>query len=75
MSVITINNLKKSYGKHLVLDIPSMQFEDGMSVGIFGANGSGKSTLIKCITSLLPYDGEILIDVWTSKKTLRLLKI
>lgn len=68
MSVITINNLKKSYGKNLVLDIPSMQFEDGMSVGIFGANGSGKSTLIKCITSLLPYDGEILIDGLDLKK-------
>lgn len=68
MSVITINNLKKSYGKNLVLDIPNMQFKDGISVGIFGANGSGKSTLIKCITSLLPYDGEILIDGLDLKK-------
>lgn len=62
MASISINNLKKTYGKNLVLDIPQMQFKDGMSVGIFGANGSGKSTLIKCITSLLPYEGQILID-------------
>ncbi|MBD5099757.1 MAG: ABC transporter ATP-binding protein [Clostridiales bacterium] len=39
-----------------------MKISGGSSVGIFGANGSGKSTLIKCITGLLPYDGEILID-------------
>ena len=62
MAIIEINNLKKSYGKKLVLDIPQMTFDKGVSVGIFGANGCGKSTLIKCIISLLPYDGEILID-------------
>lgn len=62
MAVIRINALKKSYGKNLALDIPQMTIEKGSSVGIFGANGSGKSTLIKCISSLLPYDGEILID-------------
>ena len=68
MAVISITNLKKFYGKELVLDIPHMQFENGTSVGIFGANGSGKSTLIKCITSLLPYDGEIIIDNINIKK-------
>ena len=68
MAVISIIDLKKYYGKELVLDIPHMQFENGTSVGIFGANGSGKSTLIKCITSLLPYDGEIIIDNINIKK-------
>ena len=62
MAEIIIENLKKSYGKTLVLDIPSMIIKSGHSVGIFGANGSGKSTLIKCITSLLPYEGKILLD-------------
>lgn len=62
MAVIRINALKKSYGKNLVLDIPQMTIDKGISVGIFGANGSGKSTLIKCVSGLLPYDGEILID-------------
>lgn len=65
---IKINNLKKSYGKNAVLDIPQMSFEQGVSVGIFGANGSGKSTLIKCVSGLLPYDGEILIDGVDIKK-------
>mgnify|MGYP002508743722 FL=1 len=62
MNVIEITNLKKSYGRNSVLDIPQMSFEKGICVGIFGANGCGKSTLIKCISGLLPFDGEILID-------------
>ena len=62
MAEIIIQNLKKSYGKNRVLDIPSMKIANGVSVGIFGANGSGKSTLIKCIAGLIPYQGEILID-------------
>lgn len=62
MSIIEIKKLKKSYGKKLALDIPSLNVEHGASIGVFGANGSGKSTLIKCITGLLPYEGQIFID-------------
>ena len=68
MARIEIKNLKKSYGKSSVLDIPQITFEKGVSVGIFGANGCGKSTFIKCISSLLPYDGEIFIDGVDIKK-------
>lgn len=68
MARIEIKNLKKSYGKSSVLDIPQITFEKGVSVGIFGANGCGKSTFIKCISGLLPYDGEIFIDGVDIKK-------
>lgn len=68
MARIEIKNLKKSYGKSSVLDIPQITFEKGVSVGIFGANGCGKSTFIKCISSLLPYDGEIFVDGVDIKK-------
>ena len=60
--MIKIENLKKRYGKKLVLEIDNLEFKDGQSVGVFGANGSGKSTLIKCMTGLLPYEGKIYID-------------
>ena len=60
--MIKIENLKKSYGKKLVLDIEEMKIGDGEAIGVFGANGSGKSTLIKCLTGLLPYQGNIFID-------------
>ena len=73
MAEIIINNLKKLYKKNLVLNIPYMKIKSGISVGIFGANGSGKSTLIKCITGLLPYDGEIFIDGKDIAKTPSLL--
>ena len=60
--MIKVENLKKKYGKKLVLDIGKLEFEEGESVGVFGANGSGKSTLIKCLTGLLPYEGKVYIE-------------
>lgn len=62
MTFIAIKNLKKQYGKNLVLDIESLELQKGRAYGFFGANGSGKSTLLKCLTSLIDYKGEIDID-------------
>ncbi len=62
MANIEIQNLQKYYGKNLVLDIPSINFQSGNSIGVFGANGSGKSTFIKCLTGLVPFNGKITID-------------
>lgn len=69
MTFVAIKNLKKQYGKNLVLDIESLELQKGRAYGFFGANGSGKSTLLKCITSLIDYKGEIAIDGVNLKKT------
>ena len=59
--MLTISNLKKEYGTHLILDVPHLQFMDGLH-WVKGANGSGKSTLLKIIAGLIPFEGEVEIN-------------
>lgn len=59
--MLSIKNLKKEYGTHLILDIPQLQFESGL-FWLKGNNGSGKSTLLKIISGIIPFDGEVNID-------------
>ena len=57
--IISIKNLKKSYGKNQVLKNISFDLEKPTILGLVGPNGAGKSTLINCIGNLLQFDGEI----------------
>jgi ABC-2 type transport system ATP-binding protein len=59
--MLSIKNLKKEYGTHLILDIPQLQFESGL-FWLKGNNGSGKSTLLKIISGIIPFDGEVNMD-------------
>ncbi len=51
--VITIQQLKKSFGSKAVLQGVDLNIPAGAVVGLVGTNGSGKSTLIKCLLGLL----------------------
>jgi len=60
--LITINNLKKSFGKNLVLKGIDLELTGGMVVAIMGPNGSGKTTLLKSVLGLVkPDSGEIYV--------------
>jgi len=59
--MLSIKNLKKEYGTHVILDIPQLQFESGL-FWLKGNNGSGKSTLLKIISGIIPFDGEVNMD-------------
>lgn len=61
--MITINNLSKSFGDHLVLDNVSYHITQGEKVVIIGPSGSGKSTFLRCMNLLeTPTSGEIIFD-------------
>lgn len=61
--IIKIENLKKSYGKKVVLDGISLSLGENQIIGLLGPNGCGKTTLIKTLTGLIKdYEGSILID-------------
>lgn len=60
MSLLEINNVKKSFDGLDVLKGISLSVEEGEVVSIIGPSGSGKSTLLRCATHLETQDvGEI----------------
>ncbi|QDH14379.1 ATP-binding cassette domain-containing protein [Formicincola oecophyllae] len=60
---IRIRGLKKSFGKHVVLNGVDLDVPDGASLVILGGSGTGKSVLLRCILGLiLPDEGTIEID-------------
>lgn len=52
-----ISHLKKSYGKHEVLQDCDHTFEEGKIYGLLGRNGAGKTTLFNCINSDIDSNG------------------
>jgi ABC-type polar amino acid transport system ATPase subunit len=75
MSLVGIQEVRKSFGAVQVLKGVSIEIERGGVVCIIGKSGLGKSTLIRCINGLETFDdGRITvdrIDVVASRKDLR----
>ncbi|MGJ7913083.1 amino acid ABC transporter ATP-binding protein [Neobacillus sp. LXY-1] len=60
--MITIKNLVKSFGQHVVLNGINLSVGEKEVVVIIGASGSGKSTLLRCLNFLEMFDrGEIFL--------------
>ncbi len=60
MSLITVSQLQKSFGKHHILKGIDMLVQEGEVVAIIGPSGSGKSTLLRCLNFLeIPNSGTI----------------
>ncbi|TDJ39505.1 MAG: ABC transporter ATP-binding protein [Gammaproteobacteria bacterium] len=57
MSLISAQNLRKSYGDTAALNGFDLNVEPGRIVGLIGPNGSGKTTALKSILGLLHLDG------------------
>jgi len=79
MSLIAIENVKKSYGNNAVLNGINLEIEAGEVIAIIGKSGSGKSTLLRCINGLETIDeglisvGDILLG--RSERELRALRL
>lgn len=50
--ILSVRQLKKAYGKKVVLEDFNLTIESGSFFGLLGPNGAGKSTLIHCITGI-----------------------
>lgn len=61
--MITIDDVRFSFGDRPVLDGISLQVEGGELVGLIGPNGAGKTTLLRLISAALTPDaGDIFVD-------------
>ncbi|MDN5550262.1 MAG: ATP-binding cassette domain-containing protein, partial [Brevibacterium sp.] len=62
-SIISIKNLKKSFGSNQVLTDINLEVDKGEVVCVVGPSGSGKSTMLRCINTLeTPTGGSIVVD-------------
>ncbi len=55
--MIEINDLRKAFGDHVVLQEVSLTVAHGEVVCLIGPSGSGKSTVLRCINGLESYQG------------------
>ncbi|WUJ56506.1 amino acid ABC transporter ATP-binding protein [Kribbella sp. NBC_00382] len=58
--MLSIRNVRKSFGTNLVLDDFSLDVEAGECVVLIGASGSGKSTLLRCVNLLETVDDGVI---------------
>jgi len=56
MPLLTLANVRHSYGSQLVLDGATVSIDPGEKVGLVGRNGSGKTTLMKVMLGELEPD-------------------
>lgn len=60
---IIIDNLKKTFGEKVAVDIAGYEIHDGEMLGLVGNNGAGKSTLFRLILDLIKADnGRVLMQ-------------
>jgi len=70
MTTLTIQNLRKSYKKNVVVKNVSLEISSGQIVGLLGPNGAGKTTTFYMIVGLIAADhGNILLDKKNLTKT------
>jgi lipopolysaccharide export system ATP-binding protein len=57
MSQISVQNLRKTYGKRTVVHDVSFEVKSGEVVGLLGPNGAGKTTCFYMVVGLVAVDG------------------
>lgn len=63
MSLLNVENIRKSYGKTEVLKDISFSLKKGDVLAIIGSSGSGKTTLLRCLNFLeTPSNGKISVN-------------
>lgn len=73
--MITLENVKKTYGHITALDGLTMHIEDGAMYGFVGPNGAGKTTAIQMMCGLeFPDEGVVMVDDMEAGSNVRRLR-
>ncbi len=59
MSLLTLQNVSKSFGERVLFENVSFNIENNTKMGFIGANGVGKTTLFRTITCEEDFEGNI----------------
>ncbi len=63
MKALKAENLRKKYGKKVVVDNVTVEVKEGEIVGLLGPNGAGKTTTFYMITgNIQPTEGEVFLN-------------
>jgi branched-chain amino acid transport system ATP-binding protein len=62
MSLLTLQNVKASYGSSKALFDVNLNVSEGEVVALMGRNGMGKSTTVKTICRMIPASGQLIFD-------------
>ncbi len=60
MSLLTLNNVSKSFGERVLFENVSFNIENNTKMGFIGTNGVGKTTLFRTILEKEDYTGDII---------------
>jgi len=55
-AVVSVSNLRKTYGKTIAVDDVSFDVRDGEIFGLIGPNGAGKTTTMECVEGIRTSD-------------------
>jgi NitT/TauT family transport system ATP-binding protein len=58
-SMLTVKDIKKRYGRHVVIDTASLSLPAGEVLCLTGPSGIGKTTLLEIIAGIVPPDGGV----------------
>lgn len=53
MPAIELQNIHKSFGRHVAIEDVSLSIEEGEIFGLLGPNGAGKTTTVECLTGMI----------------------
>lgn len=65
MNILTVEQVKKSYGLRVLFDDVTFAINKGQKLGLIGLNGAGKTTLLKIIAGLSEADSG---TIWRNPK-------
>lgn len=64
--VLVAKDLHKRYGNVKALDGVSFSLDPGTITAVLGPNGAGKTTTFRCILGVTPFEGQVLVDGYSS---------
>ena len=61
MNILSLENVRKTYDKHVAVDGVSFNMPKGCVFGMLGPNGAGKTSLIRIITTITQADSGVVL--------------